>query len=341
MNIAINGFGRIGKNFLRAILLDEHARKNIRVAAINIGPADPLAIAHAFKYDTILGTFHADVRYHNNHLIIVTSSYTLSIMILAQKNITDIDWKQFDIEWVVDASGRYTHAKEALQHIHSGAKKVLITAPAKDEDITIVPGVNSTSYDPSKHNIVSLGSCTTNALAPMLSIIDKVFGIEQAMMTTVHAYTNSQHLLDVDSTAKDLRKDRAAALNIIPTSTGAMEVVGKIIPSIRGKITGTSLRVPVADVSLVDLQIQTTKSITKESINEAYSRAADTDLFGIVEFCEVPLVSSDFIGNPHSVIIDSELTQVLGNSAKIFGWYDNEWGYSNRLKDFLIFSSRF
>lgn len=336
ITIAINGFGRIGKNFLRAIIADERARKKIRVAAINIGPADAFAVAHSFKYDTLLGTFHGDVRYHNNHLMIVTSEYTLSIAILAEKDITALNWKDYAIDWVVDCSGRYTHAKDAQKHIDSGAGHVLISAPAKEEDVTIIPGINHELFNHATHKIVSLGSCTTNALVPMLDVIEKSFGIKSAMMTTIHAYTNSQHLLDVDGTEKDLRKDRAAALNIIPTSTGATKVVGKILPHLESKITGTSLRVPVPVVSLVDVCIETTKAITIESINNAYAQAADGNLYGILEYTEVPLVSSDYAGNSHSVIIDAKLTQVVGSTVKVFGWYDNEWGYSNRLKDFLV-----
>lgn len=336
MTVAINGFGRIGKNFLRALLADERARKKIRIAAINIGPADPFAVAHAFKYDSILGTFSGDVRYHNQHLIIVAPEYTISIVVLAEKDINAINWGEYAIDWVVDCSGRFTHAQDARKHIDRGAKKVLISAPAKEEDITIIPGINHTQYDSNKHTIVSLGSCTTNAFVPMIDVIDKVFGIESAHMTTVHAYTNSQHLLDVDGTEKDLRKDRAAALNIIPTSTGATKVVGKILPQLEGKITGTSLRVPVPVVSLVDVCITLKKNCTVDAINGAYAQAADGTLYGILEYTEVPLVSSDFAGNAHSVIIDGKLTQAFGNTAKIFGWYDNEWGYSNRLKDFLL-----
>lgn len=337
--LAINGFGRIGKNFLRALLVDEEARKKLRVAALNIGPSDPQAVAHAFKYDTLLGTFDGDVRYHNDHLLIITSGYTLSIPVFAQTDATALPWSKLGIDWVVDASGRYTHAADAQKHIKAGAKHVLITAPAHEEDIAIVPGVNHEQFDKDKHIIVSLGSCTTNALVPMLDVMDKTFGIEYAQMTTVHAYTNTQHLLDVEASSKDLRKNRAAACNIIPTSTGATQVVSKILPQLEGKVTGSALRVPVPVVSLVDLCITSKKKMTQQGVAQAFTDAADGYLYGLLEYSEIPLVSSDYARNPHSVIVDGALTQLVGHSVKLFGWYDNEWGYSNRLKDFLLFTA--
>jgi glyceraldehyde 3-phosphate dehydrogenase len=330
MNIAINGFGRIGRTFLRTVLQDANARKKLSVVAINIGPSDLKTTAHAFKYDTLMGTYPEQVTLKDNTLMVGD----LAIEIIAQADPAKIDWKSRKIDWVVESSGHFTKREKAMLHIESGATSVLITAPAKGEDITIVPGINSAVYDPSRHHLVSIGSCTTNAIVPLLSVLHDTFEITQSYMTTIHAYTNTQVLLDLQD--HDPRKSRAAAINIIPTSTGASSVVTKILPTLEGRFEGTSLRVPVAKVSLIDLVFTTKKAIDTATVNSALKQAAQGKLKNIMEYTEEELVSSDFAGNPHSVIIDSKLTLAQGTMGKVFGWYDNEWGYSERLKDFLL-----
>ncbi|MFC1841811.1 type I glyceraldehyde-3-phosphate dehydrogenase [Candidatus Dependentiae bacterium] len=329
INVAINGFGRIGRNFLRVVLEDENALKKMHVVAINVGPACLESVAHMFKYDTIMGTFKGDVYIKKNELRINDHRIT----ILNELDPKKIEWFEYGIDWVVDATGKFTDREGAMLHIESGAKRVLITAPAKDEDITIIPGVNDDQFDPEKHKIVSLGSCTTNAIVPMLKILDDAFGIQNGFMTTIHAYTNTQVLLDVER--KDLRRARAAALNIIPTTTGAMKVLCKVLPHLDGLVKGVAVRVPVGNVSLIDLVFVAKDQISKEKINKVFELKAERDLKGIVNVSHEPLVSCDYCGNSHSVVIDGLLTDVTGNVGKVFGWYDNEWGYSARLKDFL------
>ncbi|MCX5922479.1 MAG: type I glyceraldehyde-3-phosphate dehydrogenase [Candidatus Dependentiae bacterium] len=334
IRIAINGFGRIGRNFLRALLLDKEALKKIEIVAINIGPSAIEHVAHMFKYDSLMGTYQGSVAIEGSSLVVNGNR----IQVLAQADPVLLDWNKLAIDWVVDCSGRFTKRADATKHIQAGAKHVLISAPAKDEDVTIIPGVNDNAFDAQKHLIVSLGSCTTNALLPMLKVMQETFGIENAMMTTTHAYTNSQVLLDLEG--RDLRMARAAAINIIPTTTGAMKVVGKIMPEIADRIQGMAMRVPVAKVSLIDLTVITKKSITVAAINAAFTKAAQGSLKNILEVTAEQLVSSDFCGNDHSVIIDTLLTATAGDTmAKVFGWYDNEWGYSVRLKDFLVKNS--
>lgn len=330
LRIAINGFGRIGRNFLRTIMADEQAQKKLEVVAINIGPSDPKLLAHMFKHDTLLGTFKGDVRVQGNTFIINNHN----IAIIAEKDPTSIDWKKFAIDWVVEATGKFTDRAGAQLHLDAGAKKVLITAPARNEDITIIPGVNSDAYNAAKDNIVSLGSCTTNAIVPMLKILHEAFVVEHGFMTTIHAYTNSQALIDVERS--DARRARAAALNIIPTTTGAMKVLDKVYPQLLGRIGGCAIRVPVAKVSLIDLTFVAQKPISIDNINAAFDHAASTHLKNIVAVSREPLVSSDYSGNPFSVTLDALLTDVRGNCGTVFGWYDNEWGYSERLKDFLM-----
>lgn len=330
IRIAINGFGRIGRNFLRTLLLDTAAQNNIEVVAINIGPAQKESIAHMFTYDTIMGTYPGSVSADHDYLTIDTRR----IRIVAEKDAHKLPWKELNIDWVVEASGRFTKRQDAALHLQAGAGKVLITAPAHDDDITIIPGVNDAVYDASNHQIVSLGSCTSNALLPMLKVVDDAFGIDQGCMTTVHAYTNTQVLLDVEG--EDLRRSRAAALNIIPTSTGSSKMIGKILPHLHNRIQATAIRVPVAIVSLIDLTVTTKEAVTIEALHQAFAVAAKSRP-AIIGLCTQPLVSTDFKGNAHSVIIDTQLTTVSGtNMAKLFGWYDNEWAYSTRLKDFLL-----
>ena len=331
MRIAINGFGRIGKNFLQTILRDANASKKITVVAINIGPAHKEFVAHLFKYDSLLGIYPGNVSFSNDQLHIDT----ISIPILTETNAELLPWKKLGIDWVVDCSGKYTKHEKAMQHCTAGARAVLISAPSKDADVMIIPGVNMNSFQAGKHKIVSLGSCTTNALVPMLKVMHDAYGIEHAFMTTVHAYTNSQVLLDVS--AGDPRRSRAAAINCIPTTTGASESVSKVLPELADKVFGVSLRIPLDKVSLVDLAVNLKKEVTKESINAEFKRCAQTaNLKGIITCSNEPLVSSDFKGNSSSVIFDETLTQAQGTMAKVFGWYDNEWGYSERLKDFLL-----
>ncbi len=331
IKVAISGFGRIGRNFLRCVLLDKESLKRLHIVAINIGPEKLNFTSHMFKYDTLMGTYPGIVKLEGNELII--DEYRIKIV--AETDAQKLPWKSLGIDWVVECSGKYTKRSAAQHHLDAGAKRVLISAPAKDEDVSIIPGVNDAMYNAQKHHIVSLGSCTTNALLPMLEVLHHNFIIEQCMMTTIHSYTNSQVLLDVQ--AKDLRESRAAALNIIPTSTGVSQMVAKVIPSLSNIFQAISIRVPTAKVSLVDLTFNTKKELTVDLINTAFKNASETTLKNILAVAHEPLVSCDFGGNPHSVIIDSLLTSITGkNMGKAFGWYDNEWGYSERLKDFLV-----
>ncbi len=333
LNVAINGFGRIGRCFLRCILLDSKAHKNIRITAINTGPRKPENLDILFKYDSIMGTFNGNVSVHDNKLVIDNHE----IAILSEADPEKLPWKQLNIDWVIESSGCFTIAAKARKHLTAGAKKVLITAPATDEDITIIPGVNDTSYEAKKHAIVSLGSCTTNCFAPIVKVLHETFGIDHGLMTTTHAYTNDQVLLDVEH--KDPRRARAAAINMVPTKTGADKVIVKIFPMLEGRLKASAVRVPVAIVSLLDFTFATHKPIDKETINNAFKKYAEGDLKGILEYSSQPLVSSDFTGNQASCIVDSLLTQATGSMGKVFAWYDNEFGYSSRLKDFLLHNS--
>lgn len=321
IRIAINGFGRIGKTFLRTILADPQAKKEIKVVAINLGPTKDKDIAHYFKYDTVMGTYPGTIADANIE------------MVLTEPDPAKLPWKDLNIDWVVECSGHFTHREGAQKHLTAGAKNVLISAPATGEDVTIIPGVNSDAYDPSKQRIVSLGSCTTNAFVPTVHVLHKHFGIASGYMSTVHAVTNTQALLDVQ--VGDARRSRAAMLNIVPTTTGAMDVIGKIYPDLAKVFAGHSIRVPVATVSLLDLAVNVNKKATVDTVHAAFTSESRGQLKNIIDCTKEPLVSSDFRGNGHSIVIDMTLTKVIDNSIKIFGWYDNEWGYSERLKDFL------
>jgi glyceraldehyde 3-phosphate dehydrogenase len=329
IKIAINGFGRIGRTFLRTILEDKLANTNIQVNAINVGPDNPEHILHLFKYDTLMGTYLNKIELINGQLKI--GNY--SIKIIAETDPTQINWQSLDVDLVVECTGKFTDADKAKIHIISGAKFVLISAPTNGEDITIIPGVNDNLFDAQKHKIISLGSCTTNAVAPLIKTINDEFEIISAFITTAHAYTASQNLLDNDK--KDLRLARAAALNIIPSTTGAARVVAKIFPNLANAIKANAIRVPVADVSFIDLTFTSAKEISATLIHSAFIKAKEKKLNGILDITQEQLVSSDFKGNSHSVIVDSLLTQTIGNTAKVSGWYDNEWGYSCRLRDFV------
>lgn len=327
MRIAINGLGRIGRNFLRILCAD--STKKIEVVVINIGPARLDMIAHMFKYDSIMGTYPGNVHLEGETLHIDDKK----IPIIAETDFAKLPWNSFKIDWVVDCSGRATKREVAQKHLDRGAHYVLISAPAHGEDVAIIPGVNDTLFDKTKHRIVSLGSCTTNALLPTVKVIHDAFVIKHGFMTTVHAYTNSQVLLDVES--DDPRRSRAACLNMIPTTTGANEMIGKIIPELGPHFSGIALRVPVAIVSFLDITCTVQKATTQAQVNQSFERTSEQSLKNIIGVTYEPLVSSDFAGDPRSVIIDASLTNVQDTTIRVCGWYDNEWAYSMRLRDFL------
>lgn len=334
MNVAINGFGRIGRNFLRCVLEDPIARKKINIVAINLGPSSYQTSAHLFKYDTLLGTWPGSVELKGDKLIIDGHTIQLS----NECNPCDCPWKSMNIDWVVESSGRFVDIDEASGHLTAGAAHVLVTAPMSAEDTTIVPGVNMDQFNAQEHAVVSLGSCTTNALMPTLKVLLEQCGMESGYMSTVHAYTNDQVVLDVGH--KDLRRARAAALNIIPTTTGAAKMVAALFPQLKDKLPCTSIRVPVGKVSLLDVSFAANKPMSVEFINDALKKAAQGNLHAIMGYSDEPLVSSDYYKNSASVTIDSLMTQASGNTGRVFGWYDNEWGYSERLKDFLLYAAQ-
>ena len=330
INVAINGFGRIGRSFLRSYLVDAQAREKLNIVAINVGPSIIENVPHMFKYDSFMGTLPYDVSYEQGKLCVDG----LEIPLVGVMNPADAGWNTFGVDWVVDTTGFFTSKEKAMQHIDGGAQRVLITAPGKNVDVTIVPGINGDLFDAEKHKVVSLASCTTNALAPMLKVLHEKFGVETAFMNTIHSYTNNQVLLDVES--KDLRRARAAMVSIIPTTSGASAAINEVMPELTGKVSGMSLRVPVGKISIVDLAFTSSVDLDKETINQAFRDARDGNLKNILDSNSLPLVSIDYTNNPHSVIIDELLTDVNGRSGKVFGWYDNEYGYASRLKDFLV-----
>lgn len=331
MKIAINGFGRIGRNFLRTIFQDAQARNHVDVSVINIGPAPLEHIGHVFKYDTLMGRYPGSVHQEGDELIVDGKH----IKLISCFEPAQAQWGRYGIDWVVDCTGKFTDGRRARLHIDAGAQNVLISAPADHEDVAIIPGVNDADYKKEKHHVVSLGSCTTNAFLPMLKVLHDEFSLEYAFMTTVHAYTSSQLLLD--GNLKDLRKSRAGALNIIPTTTGAAKMVGKIMPDLALKIKATALRVPVPKVSYIDVTFTSAAVLYTEQINHAFIAASkEGSLEGIMAITFDPIVSSDCNGTPYSVIIDGLSTDVVGKLGKVTGWYDNEWAYSMRLKDFLL-----
>ncbi len=325
IKVGINGFGRIGRNILRAAL----PHKEIDIVAVN-DLTDAATLAHLLKYDSILGNLKADITANGDRISVDGDEFK----VLAQKDPAALPWKDLGVDVVFEGTGRFTNRDDAAKHIQGGAKRVIITAPAKKPDLTVVMGVNHEQYDPAKHHIISNASCTTNCLAPIAKLIDESFGIKQGWMTTVHAYTNDQQLLDLPH--KDMRRARAAALSIIPTTTGAAAAVGEVLPQLKGKLDGISLRVPTPNVSVVDLNVMVQKPATAESVNAAFKAAADGPMKNIVEYVTAPLVSIDFRGNPHSAIVDSAYTKVMGSDfVKVLAWYDNEWGYSSRCVDLL------
>ncbi|QNP62733.1 type I glyceraldehyde-3-phosphate dehydrogenase [Streptomyces genisteinicus] len=328
IRVGINGFGRIGRNYFRA-LLEQGA--DIEIVAVN-DLGDTATTAHLLKYDTILGRLKAEVT-HTADTITVDGH---TIKVLSERNPADIPWGELGVDIVVESTGIFTSKADASKHIAGGAKKVLISAPAKDEDITIVMGVNQDKYDAANHHVISNASCTTNCVAPMAKVLDENFGIVRGLMTTVHAYTNDQRILDFPH--KDLRRARAAAENIIPTTTGAAKATALVLPKLKGKLDGIAMRVPVPTGSATDLVVQLEREVTKDEVNAAFKKAADGELKGILYYTEDPIVSSDIVSDPASCTFDSSLTMVQeGNSVKILGWYDNEWGYSNRLVDLTVF----
>lgn len=328
IKVGINGFGRIGRNFYRASYQDP----DIEIVAVN-DLADAKTLAHLLRYDSVLGILDADVQTLEN-AILVNGKET---KVLSERDPANLPWKDLGISVVIEATGLFRKKPDAAKHIESGgAKKVLISAPATDPDVTLVLGVNDDVYDPENHHIISNASCTTNCLAPPTKVLHEKFGIEKAFMTTIHAYTNDQRILDFPHS--DLRRARAAAVSQIPTTTGAAQAVGIVLPELKGKIDGISIRIPTPNVSVVDLVALMKRDVTADEVNAAFKEAAEGKMKGILEYCEEPLVSIDFVSNPHSSIVDSLFTRVIdGNLVKVLAWYDNEWAYSCRLKDLVKF----
>jgi glyceraldehyde 3-phosphate dehydrogenase len=327
IKVGINGFGRIGRNVVRAGLHNP----NIEFVAAN-DLTDTATIAHLLKYDSTLGQLHEEVRAEGDTIFVGGKK----IKVFATKDPAEIDWPGVGADVVVESTGRFTEAQDAKKHLRGSVKKVIISAPAKGEDITIVLGVNDSAYDAKKHHIVSNASCTTNCLAPVAKVLHETFGIEKGSMTTIHSYTNDQNVLDFPH--KDLRRARAAALNMIPTTTGAAKAISLVIPELKGKLDGYSMRVPTPDVSAVDLVVVTTKNTTDAEVNAALKAAAVGPLQGLLAYTADPVVSTDMLHNPNSSIVDSLMTKVLaGNLVKVLAWYDNEWGYSMRVVDLISF----
>jgi glyceraldehyde 3-phosphate dehydrogenase len=325
IRVGINGFGRIGRNFWRAANAPDGDRGIEIVAANDLG--DVATMAHLLKYDSVVGTLPYDVSVSGDTIQVGAKS----IKILAERDPAKLPWGDLGVDVVIESTGLFTTGPAARAHIEAGAKKVIISAPAKEEDITIVMGVNDDKYDPDAHTIISNASCTTNCVAPMAKVLLDSFGIVKGLMTTIHAYTQDQNLQD--GPHKDLRRARAAALNIVPTSTGAAKATSLVIPELKGKLDGYSLRVPVPDGSITDLVVELGREVTKDEVNAAFKAAAEGALKGILYYTEDQIVSSDIVGSPASCTFDSSITMAYGNQVKVFGWYDNEWGYSSRLVD--------
>ena len=323
IRIGINGFGRIGRNMLRASLND----KDFEFVAIN-DLTDAETLAHLLKYDSVHGTLNVAVEAREDRIIVNGKP----IKILAKKDPKELPWKDLGVDLVIESTGRFTDREGASKHLSAGAKRVIISAPAKDPDVTIVLGVNESTYDPKSHQIISNASCTTNCLAPVAKVLDESFGITHGIMTTIHSYTNDQQLLDLPH--KDLRRARAAGLSMIPTSTGAAKALHLVLPQLKGKLDGMAIRVPTPNVSLIDLTVETEKDCDTASVNAAFRKAAEGPLKGILKYCEEPIVSTDQNGDAHSATLDSLLTTVLNHRmVKVMAWYDNEWAYSCRVRD--------
>ncbi|MBI3548406.1 MAG: type I glyceraldehyde-3-phosphate dehydrogenase [Elusimicrobia bacterium] len=328
IKVGINGFGRIGRLVFRAALKNPE----LDIVAVN-DLTDAKTLAHLLKYDSTFGIYGGTVEAQGSALIVDGKK----VEVVAQKDPAQLPWKALGVELVIESTGRFTEAEKATAHLTAGAKKVIISAPAKGEDLTVCMGINEELYDPEKHHILSNASCTTNCLAPLAKVLDEAFGIKCGLMTTIHSYTNDQVILDFPHS--DLRRARAAAVSMIPSSTGAAKAIGLVLPKLKGKLNGIAIRVPTPDVSLVDLAVVTDKPTTKEEVNEAFKKAAQSPkLKKYLQYCDTPLVSKDFTGNPSSCVFDSSLTDVSDkNLVKAFGWYDNEWGYSNRVVDLVAF----
>ncbi|HEY5187278.1 MAG TPA: type I glyceraldehyde-3-phosphate dehydrogenase [Actinomycetes bacterium] len=328
IRVGINGFGRIGRNFYRALLAQEAA--DIEIVGVN-DLTDNATLAHLLKYDSILGRLGVPVSHSEKAITVGDKSFAA----LAERDPAALPWKDLGADIVLESTGHFTKASDARKHVDAGAQKVIISAPAKEEDVTVVMGVNESDYDPATHTVISNASCTTNCLAPMAKVLNDTFGIEHGLMTTIHAYTNDQVILDFPH--KDLRRARAAAINMIPTTTGAAKAIGLVLPDLKGKLDGYAMRVPVPTGSATDLTFKMARPAGKDEINAAMKAAAEGPLRGILEYTEDPIVSTDIVTNPASCIFDSGLTNVMGDSAKVVGWYDNEWGYSNRLVDLITY----
>jgi glyceraldehyde 3-phosphate dehydrogenase len=330
VKVGINGFGRIGRNFFRAALT---SKAQFEIVGINDLTGNE-TLAHLLKYDSILGRLGLPVSYTDDTITVGGKT----IKVFAEKDPAALPWGSVGADIVIESTGRFTKASDAKKHIEAGAKKVIISAPATDEDITIVMGVNDKSYDGSKHHVISNASCTTNCLAPMAKVLHENFGIQRGFMTTVHAYTNDQVILDFPH--KDLRRARAAATNIIPTSTGAAKAISLVLPELKGKLDGYALRVPTPTGSITDLTVELAKEVSATDVNAAIKKAAEGELKGILLYTEDPIVSTDIVTDPHSCIFDAGITKAIGNTVKVAGWYDNEWGYSNRLVDLVSLVGR-
>ena len=331
VRIGINGFGRIGRNVFRAAF----GRPGLEFVAVNDLPTPTETLAHLLKYDSILGIFQAEVKAAPDAVVVNGKPMKM----FTSKDPAEIPWQDLGVDIVIESTGAFTDKGKAAQHLHGTVKKVIITAPAKGEDLTIVLGVNEKLYDPAKHHVISNASCTTNCVVPIAKIVHEKFQIVRGYMTTIHSYTNDQRLLDLAH--KDLRRARAAALSMIPSSTGAAKTIGVVFPELKGRIDGMSIRVPTPNVSIVDLSCQVQQETSVEEVNAAFQAAAEGPLKGILQYCTDPLVSKDFNGNTHSCIFDSTLTAVVDKQlVKTYGWYDNEWGYSNRVVDLIEYLAK-
>lgn len=330
IRVGINGFGRIGRNFLRASLISD-SREKIDIVCIN-DLTDAKTLAHLLKYDSVHGIFRSDVRVKENSIVVNSQE----IKVTAITDPAQLPWKEMKVDVVLESTGRFVDRQGASKHLSAGANWVIISAPAKDPDITVCLGVNEETLDISKHKIISNASCTTNCLAPIAKVVDQKFKIKRGLMTTIHSYTNDQRILDLPH--KDLRRARAAAVSMIPTTTGAAKAVGLVLPNLKGKLDGMAIRVPTPNVSVVDLVVDVEKETTAEAVNAALKEASSGPLKGIIEYSEEPLVSIDINGNPHSAVVDATLTKILeGNMIKVLAWYDNEWGYSSRIRDLIFY----
>ena len=333
IRVGINGFGRIGRNYYRALLAQGLDDSEIEIVAVN-DLTDNKTLAHLLKYDSILGKLSEDVSYDDDGLTVGGRSFKA----FAERDPAALPWGDLGVDVVIESTGRFTNADDARKHIDAGANKVIISAPAKGEDLTVVMGVNDDVYDSAKHTIVSMASCTTNCVAPMAKVLLESFGIVKGFMTTIHAYTNDQVILDFPH--KDLRRARAAAINIIPTTTGAAKATSLVIPELKGKLDGVAMRVPVPTGSLMDLVVEVEREVTEDEVNAAFKAAADGQLKGLLTYTEDEIVSSDIVNTAPSCTFDSLMTMTQGNQVKVIGWYDNEWGYSNRLVDATVLIGR-